>query len=117
VSREPGVGHVPPKSLRPRVIVVCTNGGRHKRRELLRLALIWDARGNPSLVQAMSSQPGRERRWTAIQAAIRADDGHQVVSRRCPLCPLHFKRAVVELTAEIAARPDDAPVEVDISGS
>ncbi len=69
------------------------------------------------LVQAMSAQGGQGRKWTAVQHTFRAADGHQVISKQCPSCPLHFKRRVDELTAEVATIPTGEPRVVDISAA
>lgn len=118
MNPEPSVGSVPPRSIRPRIIAVCTNGGRHKRTELLRLAVIRTGVGPPVLVQFMSTQPGRSAMWTLIQATVRAADGHQVITVQCPRCKQHLKYGAVNaVTAAIARMDPGAPTkEVDVSG-
>jgi hypothetical protein len=118
MSREPGIGHVPPKMIRPNLIAICTNGGRHRRIELLRLAVVIDAQGRPGLVQSMSAQRGKAgaAQWTAIQSTVRAGDGHHVISKPCPLCPHHLKWRVDKLTAAIGKADPGACKVVDISG-
>jgi hypothetical protein len=112
--REATVASAAPKAVRPALIVVCTNGGRHKRRELLRLTVMRDEDGRPVLSQSMSPQPGQDRQWTPVNLTVEAGDGHNVVSKVCPSCALHVKWRVDKLAEHVAAIEPGRTVEVDI---
>lgn len=114
-SRERSVGAVPPNRVTPSLLALCTNGGRHKPRELLRVVLLRGPDGAPQLAQPMSPQQARDgASWTVLETVTRAADGHQVIRRKCPLCRLDLQLRVDKLTADLARARRS--VSVDVSG-